>query len=84
MAEKGVAGFTKPSEFSSDPPRDVLRQGARDLPATAVQAEVAAFVARRMHFSTFRGEAGILVDVHSVLRDELCSLQTPASQGWIE
>ena len=49
MTENTVIGFTKPSDFSPDPLTDVLRQGARDLLATAVQAEVAAFIAGHAH-----------------------------------
>jgi putative transposase len=49
MTENRVIEFSKPSEFSSDPLTDVLRQGARDLLAMAVQAEVAAFVAGHAH-----------------------------------
>jgi len=49
MTENTVIGFTKPSDFSSDPLTDVLRQGARDILATAVQAEVSAFIAGHAH-----------------------------------
>ena len=49
MTENTVIGFTKPSDFSPDPLTDVLRQGARDLLATAVQAEVATFIAGHAH-----------------------------------
>jgi len=37
--------FAKPSEFAPDALTDVLRRGARELLATAVQAEVAEFLA---------------------------------------
>jgi len=49
MTENTVIDFTKPSDFSSDPLTDVLRQGARDILATAVQAEVSAFIAGHAH-----------------------------------
>ena len=49
MTENTVIDFTKPSDFSSDPLTDVLRQGARDLLATAVQAEVAGFISGHAH-----------------------------------
>lgn len=49
MSKDTVIKFTKPSEFSADPLTDVLRKGARDLLATAVQAEVAEFIATHEH-----------------------------------
>ncbi len=49
MVNDTVIEFTAPSEFSADPLRDVLRQGARDLLATAVQAEVSEFIAGHAH-----------------------------------
>ena len=45
MTENRVIEFTKPNDFSPDPLTDVLRAGARELLATAVRAEVAAFIA---------------------------------------
>jgi putative transposase len=49
MTENTVIDFTKPSDFSCDALTDVLRQGARDILATAVQAEVSAFIAGHAH-----------------------------------
>ncbi len=45
MAKNTVIDFTKPSDFSPDPLTDVLRQGARELLATAIRAEVSEFMA---------------------------------------
>ena len=49
MSKDTIIEFANPSEFSADPLTDVLRQGARDLLATAVQAEVAEFLAAHVH-----------------------------------
>ncbi len=60
MTENTVIEFAKPSEFSSDPLTDMLRQGARDLLATAVQAEVASFIAGHAHLLDEGGRHGFL------------------------
>jgi len=49
MTENTVIDLTKPGDFSSDPLTDVLHQGARDILAAALQAEVSAFVAGHAH-----------------------------------
>jgi putative transposase len=49
MNKDTVIKFTKPSEFSDDPLTDVLRKGARELLATAVQAEVTEFISAHEH-----------------------------------
>ncbi len=49
MSKDTIIEFTKPSEFSTDPLTDVLRRGARELLATAVQAEVSDFIASHEH-----------------------------------
>lgn len=49
MSKDTVIEFTKPSEFSADPLTDVLRKGARELLATAVQAEVTEFISAHAH-----------------------------------
>jgi len=49
MSKDTIVEFTKPSEFSTDPLTDVLRRGARELLATAVQTEVSDFIASHAH-----------------------------------
>ena len=49
MSKNTVIDFTKPSGFSPDPLTDVLRQGARELLATAVRAEVSEFMGDHAH-----------------------------------
>ncbi len=49
MDHNTVIAFTRPIEFSADPLTDVLREGARELLATAVQAEVSEFFAAQAH-----------------------------------
>ena len=49
MHNDTIIEFTKPTGFSSDPLTDVLREGARELLATAVQAEVSEFLATHKH-----------------------------------
>jgi putative transposase len=44
MTKTSVIDFAKPSDFSPDPLTDILRQGARELLATAVRAEVSEFM----------------------------------------
>ena len=46
MAKSTIVPLELPSEFSPDPLTDVIRAGARELPRTAVQAEVSAFIAQ--------------------------------------
>jgi len=45
MTKPTVVPFELPSEFSPDPLTEVIQAGARELLRTAVQAEVAAFIA---------------------------------------
>jgi len=45
MTENTVIDFARPTDFSPDLLTDVLRQGARELLATAVRAEVSEFIA---------------------------------------
>lgn len=49
MHNDTIIEFTKPTGFSPDPLTDVLREGARELLATAVQAEVSEFLATHKH-----------------------------------
>lgn len=49
MSKDTIIEFAKPSDFSADPLTDVLRRGARELLATAVQAEVSDFIASHAH-----------------------------------
>ena len=45
MTKDTVVAFRAPDGFSPDPLTDLLRQGARDLIAQAVEAELKAFLA---------------------------------------
>ena len=45
MTKTTFIDLARPSDFSPDPLTDVLRQGARELLATAVRAEVSEFIA---------------------------------------
>ena len=49
MTKTTVIDFARPSDFSPDPLTDVLRAGARELLATAVRAEVSAFMKGHAH-----------------------------------
>ena len=44
MTKDTVVAFRAPTGFSPDPLTDLLRQGARDLIAQAVEAELATFL----------------------------------------
>ena len=45
MTKNTVIDFARPSDFSADPLTDLLRQGAQELLAAAVRAEVSEFIA---------------------------------------
>jgi putative transposase len=49
MKEDSVVGFADPAGISPDPLTDVLRRGARDLLAHAVEAEVSDLLAQHAH-----------------------------------
>ena len=49
MTESTVVSFELPSEFSPDPLTEIIQAGARELLRTAVQAEVAGFIAEYAH-----------------------------------
>ena len=49
MSKSTVVPFELPSEFSPDPLTEVIQFGARELLRTAVQAEVAGFMAVHAH-----------------------------------
>ncbi len=55
--ESTVIQSGRPSGFSPDPLTEVIRSGARELLASAVQAEVADFLARHEHLAD-EGGAG--------------------------
>ena len=44
MTKNTVIDFARPSDFSADPLTDLLRQGAQELLAAAVRAEVSEFI----------------------------------------
>ena len=44
MTKDTVVAFRAPEGFSADPLTDLLRRGARDLIAQAVEAELSAFL----------------------------------------
>ena len=45
MKEGTVVGLRQPGSFSDDPLTDILRSGARQLLAQAIEAEVGAYIA---------------------------------------
>ena len=55
MTKSTVVPFELPSEFSPDPLTEVIQAGARELLRTAIQAEVAAFIAEH---ATLLDDAG--------------------------
>ncbi len=48
MGEHTVVAFRNPSDFRDDPLTEVLRTGARELLAQAVEAEVAEVISERV------------------------------------
>lgn len=49
MAKSTVIPFELPSEFSPDPLTEVIKNGAKALLHTAIQAEVSSFIAEHAH-----------------------------------
>ena len=59
MSQDNVTKLVQPGTFY-DPLTDVLREGARTLLAQAVEAEVAAFVAKHVDLKTADGHQRIM------------------------
>ena len=55
MKEGTVVGLRQPGSFSDDPLTDILRSGARQLLAQAIEAEVGAHIAAHACLSDGRG-----------------------------
>ena len=60
MDESSVVQFRQPSAISGDPLTEILRAGARELLAQAIEAEVALFVESHAHLSDAGGRRRIV------------------------
>ncbi len=58
MKNDNVFDFTKPEQI--DPLQELLRDGARKMLASAIEAEVAAFVAKHSHLESRDGKAAVV------------------------
>ena len=58
MTKDTVVAFRAPTGFSPDPLTDLLRQGARDLIAQAVEAELNAFLVAHADQTDAAGAGG--------------------------
>ena len=67
MAKSRVLPFEQPSQFSTDPLTEVIQAGAKELLRTAVQAEVAAFIAEHTHLLDEEGRQRLVR--HGFLRE---------------
>ena len=64
MEENTVVAFRNPSDFQDDPLTEVLRAGARELLAQAVEAEVAEFLEGHATLVDDRGRRRIVRNGH--------------------
>ena len=69
MPKDAVVAFRTPDGFSPDPTTDVLRQGARDLIAQAVEAELNAFLAAYSGQTDTDGRRRLVRHGHLPLKD---------------
>ncbi len=60
MDESSVVQFRQPSSICDDPLTEILRSGARELLAQAIEAEVALFVEAHAHLSDAGGRRRIV------------------------
>ena len=80
MAENAVVAFRNPSDFQDDPLTEVLRSGARELLAQAVEAEVAEFLKVHATVVDDRGRRRIVRNGH--LPERLIQTGMGASGPW--
>ena len=64
-----VVALKQPSEFSADPLTEIVRKGARDLLAAAVEAEVAEFLASHAHELDEHGRQRVVRHGHLPARE---------------
>jgi putative transposase len=69
MTKDMVVAFRAPEGFSSDPLTDLLRQGARDLIAQAVEAELNAFLTAHVDQTDAAGQRRLVRHGHLPERD---------------
>lgn len=60
MEDDTILKFSDPAGISPDPLTDVLRKGARDLLAQAVEAEVSDLMTRHAHLTDAAGRARVV------------------------
>ena len=76
MSQDNITELVQPGTFS-DPLTDVLRDGARTLLAQAVEAEVAAFMARHGDLKTADGHQRIVRHGHLPEREIMTGVGRP-------
>jgi len=69
MKEGTVVGLRQPGSFSDDPLTDILRSGARQLLAQAIEAEVGAHIAAHSDFTDGSGRCRVVRHGHSPERE---------------
>lgn len=76
MMKDTLVGFADPAGISADPLTDILRSGARDLLARAIEAEVAALLAAHTHLTDAQGRQRLVRHGHlperEVIGDRAC------------
>ena len=69
MKEGTVVGLRQPGSFSDDPLTDILRSGARQLLAQAIEAEVGAHIAAHSDLTDGSGRRRVVRHGHSPERE---------------
>lgn len=80
MKEDTVLEFTDPAGISPDPLTEILRNGARDLLARAVEAEVAELLAAHAHLTDDGGRQRLVRHGHLPERDVMTGIGPVAVQ----
>ena len=74
MTNDTLVGFADPAGISADPLTDILRSGARDLLARAIEAEVADLLAAHMHLTDARGRRRLVRHGHLPEREVMTGI----------
>ncbi len=74
MREDTLVGFADPAGISADPLTDILRSGARDLLARAIEAEVADLLAAHTHLTDAQGRQRLVRHGHLPEREVMTGI----------
>jgi len=74
MTNDTLVGFADPAGISADPLTDILRSGARDLLARAIEAEVADLLTAHMHLTDAQGRQRLVRHGHLPEREVMTGI----------